>query len=246
MEWVWIIGVAACVGTAARWWRARQVAHRRTSAELEAVRRIADEDVTHLGQLVQQLGVDVERAAAADEVRVAHQAALDSSVTARHLWGQVTDAAGISEVTATVATGHHAVACAGALLSGEPVPERRAVCFFDPQHGRSVSDILWNRGGHGPRRVPACQHDAALVADTQQPRIRTVQLGTRTMPYWAAGSAFLAYTKGYFSDVPTLAWALTEAAVESAPDRPGYFGTGIVGSSGHFDGGGFDGSGAGT
>ncbi len=71
-----------------------------------------------------------------------------------------------------------------------------------------------------------------------------VKIGARTtVPYWAAGGAFLPYASGYFADVASLSWALHPADIAGAPDTPGHFGSGIVGGSGHFDGGGFDGSG---
>jgi hypothetical protein len=117
------------------------------------------------------------------------------------------------------------------------------VCFFNPLHGPSVTEVLWTRPGHGARRVPACATDADRVTNKLLPEVRTVKIGARSMPYWAAGSAFLPYAEGYFAGVAALSWALHPAAFEAAPETGGYFGTGIVGSSGHFDGGGFDGSG---
>ena len=125
------------------------------------------------------------------------------------------------------------------------MPAQRVLCFFNPLHGPSVTEVLWTRLGHGARRVPACSADADRVANKLLPKVRTVRIGARTMPYWTAGSAFLPYAQGYFAGVAALSWALEPAAFEAAPETPGYFGHGIVGSSGHFDGGGFDGSGAG-
>ncbi len=122
------------------------------------------------------------------------------------------------------------------------------MCFFDPQHGLSVADVLWTRPGHGPRRVPACPQDADRVTRKVAPEIRTVKIGARATPYWAAGNAFLPYTEGYFAGVVTLSWAFHPAVSDAAAGTgaPGYFGTGVTGSSGNFDGGGFDGSGGGV
>ena len=55
MEWFWIIVAAGSAGAAARWWRARYVARRGRAEDLERVRRLTMEDVTHLGEQVQRL-----------------------------------------------------------------------------------------------------------------------------------------------------------------------------------------------
>jgi hypothetical protein len=117
------------------------------------------------------------------------------------------------------------------------------VCFFNPLHRPSVTEVLWTRPGHGARRVPVCSMDADRVTDKVMPEVRTVKIGVRTMPYWTAGSALLPYMQGYFADVAALSWALQPAPFEASSETTGYFGHGIVGSSGNVDGGGFDGSG---
>lgn len=244
MEWFIIIVAAGAAGIAAKGWRKRVATRRTQDEELEAVRRLADEDVTEFGEQLRRLDREAVGRILDEDVRVAHQTAHDCYTSAQRVVSRVTIAEDVSKVTETVATGRYALACVQAFVVGQSVPEHRVVCFFDPRHGLSVTDVLWNRPGHGPRRLPACAGDAQRIANKQAPEVRTAKLGARTLPYWSAGAAFIPYTRGYFASEAALSWALRPAAIEMAPQAPGYFGTGIVGSSGHFDGGGFDGSGA--
>jgi len=243
VEWFWIIAATGGSGFVVKWWRDRQDTRRRKAEELEGVRRLAGEDATYLHEQLQRL--DRERAGPVldEETRVAYQTALDSYESAQRTLEHISKAEEVSKVTETLAAGLFALACAQARVAGRPAPEQRVVCFFNPLHGPSVTEVLWTRSGHGSRRVPACSMDADRVTNNLLPEVRTVEAGTRTRPYWAAGSAFLPYAEGYFAGVAALSWALHPAAFEAAPETGGYFGTGIVGSSGHFDGGGFDGSG---
>ena len=46
---------------------------------------------------------------------------------------------------------------AEALAAGQPRPDRRPSCFFDPRHGMSVADVAWTPPDGGPaREVPVC------------------------------------------------------------------------------------------
>ena len=242
MEWLLVIVAAGGAGFTVQWLRARRASRHAQAEELEGVRRLAAEDVTYLGEQLARLDREVGGQVLDAETRVAHRTALECYESAQRDVSRIADAEEVGRLTDTVATGRYALACVEARVAGRPVPERRVVCFFDPRHGPSVTEVLWSRPGHGPRRVPACTRDADRVADQETPEIRMVTMGARTMPYWAAGSAFIPYTKGYFASAAALSWALHPAAIEIAPGTPGHFGYGI-GSSGRLDSGGFDGSG---
>lgn len=246
MEWFWIVLAAGGAGLGARWWRARAALRRAEAEGLELVRRITDEDVTYLGGLLLRFDKEVGEQSLDEETRAAYLTAVEAHELARRALSQVGHVEEVSKVTEAISTARYALACAQARLAGLPVPEQRVMCFFNPQHGLSASDVLWTRPGYGERRVPLCPQDAERVADKLEPEIRTVKIGGRTPPYWRAGSAFLPYTRGYFATVATLSWACHPEAPDAAAgtSAPGSFGTGIVGSSGNFDGGGFDGSGA--
>jgi hypothetical protein len=254
MSWSWIviivIGAAGGGWFAAKRYRDQQSRHRSEGEDLARVRRLVEEDAACFGELLQRLdrdvGVQVAVQVLDEATRADHHTASTCHDSARQKLSQLSDAEEVAAVTETLADGRYALACAQARLAGSPVPEPRVACFFDPRHGPSVTDVVWTRGGHGPRTVPACAHDADLVTRRQAPEIRTVTRGAATLPYWAAGSAFLAYTQGYFAAAPTLEWALHPTTYEATPadsGNAGGLGAGIVGSSGHFDGGGYDGSG---
>jgi hypothetical protein len=108
------------------------------------------------------------------------------------------DSEEVSTITDTLATGRYALACVQARVAGVELPELRSPCFFNPQHGPSVSDVVWTTSRYGTRRVPACTRDADQLADGRLPEVRTVTIGSRTVPYWEAGEVFAPYSRGYF------------------------------------------------
>ena len=60
-------------------------------------------------------------------------------------------------VSRNIAEGQYRLACAEAVANGEPKPGRRPMCFFDPRHGMSVTDVSWAPPDGGPSRlVPVC------------------------------------------------------------------------------------------
>ena len=245
MEWFWIIATAGGAWFAVKWWRNRQATRRTKAEELESVHRLAGEDVAYLREQLQRLDREIGGQVLEEETRATYRTALESSESAQRVLEQISNAEEVSKVTEILAAGIYALACVHARLAGRPVPEQKVLCFFDPLHGPSATEVLWTRPGHGSRRAPACSTDADRVTNNLLPEVRTVKIGTRRMPYWAAGSAFLPYTEGYFAGVATLSWALHPAAFEAAPATGGYFRNGIVGTSGGFGGGvGGDGGGA--
>ena len=225
MEWFWIIAATGGSGFVVKWWRDRQDTRRNKAEELEGVRRLAGEDARYLHEQLHRLDREIGGQVLDAETRVAYRTALDSCESAQRTLDQISNAEEVSKVTEILAAGLYALACAQARLAGRPLPEQRVVCFFDPLHGPSVTEVLWTRSGHGSRRVPACSMDADRVTNNLLPEVRTVKAGTRTRPYWAAGSAFLPYAEGYFAGVAALSWALHPAAFEAAPETGRYFRT---------------------
>ena len=63
-------------------------------------------------------------------------------------------------VTSLLEEGRWAMSAAKARFAGEPEPERRSPCFFDPRHGPSVKDVEWAPPDGEPRPVPVCAADA--------------------------------------------------------------------------------------
>ena len=242
MEWLLLVLVAGGGGWGARRWRGRQELRCTQAAELEGVRRLADEDVTYLGEQLQRLDREVAGHDLDEATRVEYQQALDAYEHAQRSVPRITSASEISEITDTLSSGRYALACVQARVAGRPVPELRVSCFFNPQHGPSVTEVLWTDPGHGTRSVPACAQDAARLARHQDPEVRTVRIGSRNVPYWAAGNAYLPYSEGYFASSAVLMWAYT--APVAGPDFGGSAGGFDGGGTGGFDGG-FDGGGGG-
>jgi hypothetical protein len=240
MEWLLVLLAVGGGGAAWRGLRhrgVRRAAQAEEREELEAVRRLADEDVTVLGEQLRLLDERTTGRPLDELARTDYQTALDAYESAQRAAPRIRKAAEVSTITDTLSTGRYAMACVVARAEGRPLPELRVPCFFNPQHGPSVTDVLWTAPGRGTRQVPACARDAARVAADEAPEVRTVRIGGRTVPYWQAGDAFLPYTEGYFAGAAMTGWAWQSV------DPGGW--TDWGGSAGHggFDGGGFGGGG---
>ncbi len=242
MEWLLIAALGGGVLVLGRRLRGRRTDRRAGTAELEQIKLVADEDVTLLGEELARLDAEVAGRALDQETRLDYQRALDAYESAQRSVPRLTDVDRISTVTDTLATGRYAIVCVRARLAGQPVPERRVPCFFNPQHGPSVADVVWTSPRRGSRTVPACAQDAARARAGEQPEMRTVEYGGRRVPYWEAGQAWAPYGAGYFASGGGAAF-LTPLTME--PGWTGDVGGWGDGGFGGFDGGGFDGGGGG-
>ena len=243
MEWFLLAALATGgSGYLARRWRANTARRRKQQVELDGVRHLAEEDVTLLGEQLQRLDREVDGRPLDEAARIDYQTALDSYESAQRTVPHIRGPEEISTITDTLASGRYALACVQARVAGLPVPERRVPCFFNPQHGPSVTNVRWNQpAARGTRVVPACAQDAARVANHERVEVRTVTIGARKVPYWEAGSAYLPYGLGYFQGAAVMAWAFqTPAAAEVSSGWHGGGGHGGGGFEGGFDGG-FDG-----
>ena len=247
MEWLLLALVAGGGGGwGARKWRERKALRRTQAEELEGVRRLADEDVTYLGEQLQRLDREVAGHELDEDTRVEYQKALDSYEAAQRAVPRIKSADEISKVVDTLSSGRYALACVQARVSGRPLPELRVACFFNPQHGPSITDVVWTQPGHGTRRVPACAQDAERVANREAPEVRKVQIGSRMVPYWSAGAAYYPYSEGYFASAAMLLWVYQPAIYSGGAGHGGGYGGGHDGGGyggGGYDGGGYDGGG---
>jgi hypothetical protein len=147
----------------------------------------------------------------------------------------------VSTITDTLSTGRYALACVQARVAGVELPELRSPCFFNPQHGPSVADVVWTTSRYGTRTVPACAQDSARLAARQQPELRTVTIGSRTVPYWEAGAAFAPYSRGYFAAATAV--GMRGVTVGWAYATPPSGDPGVAGNAGNAGGPGAAGSG---
>ncbi|MBA2550669.1 MAG: hypothetical protein H0V13_06370 [Nocardioidaceae bacterium] len=167
--------------------------------ELAGVKRAVDEDVTVFGEELQRLDADMAGRELDEGMRADYQRALDSYEDAKRSGDAVTDPEDVRHVTEILDDGRYAMACVRARVAGEPLPTRRAPCFFNPQHGQSVRDVSWTPAGGTTRDVPACQLDAERVEAGADPHTRQVMVGAQRVPYYQAGPAFAPFTAGYFA-----------------------------------------------
>jgi hypothetical protein len=202
MEIILLIAVVVIAVLAYRSYRRTQLQTKKrdeiTSAELESVKRTADEDITKFGEELQDLDLDMVGKDLGEGARQDYQRALDSYESAKQAVGQVTEAEQIRHVIEILEDGRYAMACVRARVNGEPLPQRRPSCFFNPQHGPSVVDVMWSPPGGAPREVPACAADAERVRAGAEPDVRKVMVGPQRVPYWEAGPAYSPYAQGMF------------------------------------------------
>jgi hypothetical protein len=202
MGWIVVLAVLIIVVLVIRSVNQRQLreqeqVHQRFE-QLTAVKQATEEDITSLGLELQKLDSDVAGVELDDGGRADYERALSAYEAAKQSLAVVTAATEIGNVTTILHEGRYAIACVRSRVAGEPLPQRRPPCFFDPRHGLSVRDVTWTPDGGSPREVPACALDAERVEAGADPDARKVMLGAQRVPYWQAGPSFAPWTAGYF------------------------------------------------
>jgi hypothetical protein len=194
-----LIGLAVLgLVSARRQQQRRQELEDRKAADLAAVKKTADEDVTRYGEEVTRLDTEVIGHDLDDAGRQDYERALDCYEQAKAAVDAVREPDQIKHVTEVLEDGRYAVACVKARIAGEPLPVRRPPCFFNPAHGPSVMNIEWAPAGGQKRDVPVCAADAERVEAGAEPDIRTVMNGPQRVPYWQGGPAYSPWAQGYF------------------------------------------------
>ncbi|MGN6252268.1 MAG: hypothetical protein ACTHNS_10685 [Marmoricola sp.] len=197
------IGAAVVVSSSRR---QRQRAEEQRRAQLEPVRKLAFEDVTALGEELQQLDVDLAGRPLDAGERADYQRALDAYESAKTAADGLIRADDVRHVTQILDDGRYAMACVRARVDGRPLPTRRPPCFFDPRHGTAVTEVSWTPPGGTPRDVPACALDAERVRAGAEPDVRQVMVGARRVPYWQGGPMYQPYARGYFGGFAPMDW----------------------------------------
>jgi hypothetical protein len=140
---------------------------------------MAEEDVVQFGEELARLGELLESGALDAETRHDYQTALDAYETAERLVDRLSSFEAISAIVDTLTAGRYALACVRARVAGDPLPERRTPCFFNPQHGPAARDVVWTPRSGPTRKVPACAQDAARIQAGEDPPVRLVRYGER-------------------------------------------------------------------
>ena len=150
-------------------------------------RKLMDEDVTVLGEQLGELDVDT----LADDLDPAahdhYRRALENYDQAKALLATSETADDTVAIEQVVADARYHRAAVISLRDGEPLPERREPCFFDPQHGPSMQDVEWTPPGGTPRRIPVCAADARQLGAGDEPLVRMVRIGDRWVPWHLSG-----------------------------------------------------------
>jgi len=180
-----IILVVAMLGFFTIW---RPIRKRR-ERELADAKLAAQDDLIALSNRLTDHNADVsvQNNPEAAEEQSAALTAYERGTAALDAAKRVKDMGAVSRA---IAEGHYHLACADAFAAGQPEPERRPSCFFDPRHGMSVRDVYWtpSSGGTG-RTVPACSACAHKVDQGIEPEIRNVEVNGAPVSYVNAGFA---------------------------------------------------------
>lgn len=217
--------------------RNSELAAERTQRELEPVKRMTFEDVTALGVDLQDLDADLVGRQLDTGANADYQRALDTYEAAKTAADRIERPEQVQDVTKILDDGRYAIACVRARVAGEPLPQRRPPCFFDPRHGLSVEDVTYAPVGGAQRQVPACALDAERVKAGAEPDARQVMVGTQRVPYWQGGPAYRPYAAGYFGGFGVLDWLFMGMMFNMVGGGLGDLAAGVgEGMGGMFDG----------
>ncbi|WP_239647505.1 cbb3-type cytochrome c oxidase subunit 3 [Nocardiopsis baichengensis] len=164
--------------------------------QLAEIKQMAQEDVVRLGEDIAQLEIDVSQVDEATRNDYSH--AMDSYDRAKATLDDIREPQDIQQVTTALEDGRYYMVATRARMNGEPVPERRQPCFFNPQHGPSEQDVQWAPPGGAVRAVPACAVCTRAVLSGGQPDVRLVEVDGERRPYYDAGPDYAPYAGGYF------------------------------------------------
>ncbi|MFH8365388.1 hypothetical protein [Streptomyces sp. NPDC018031] len=251
------IGMLLVVATAGAFLVTNRRRKRRAAQERAALRKlrvVVDEDITAFGEELDRLDFHPGEPGADDAMRADYERALDSYERAKAAMAAARHPDDVRGVTEALEEGRFALAVLAARRAGEPPPERRPPCFFDPRHGPATADAEWAPPDGTARTVPVCAADAARLADGEEPLGRTVETARGRVPYWEAGPAYGPWAGGYFGGglLPGLLMGTMLGSMLATPayaDTDGFEGGDFSGGDfdsgdfGGFDGGGFGGGG---
>ncbi|RSN70310.1 hypothetical protein [Actinomadura sp. WAC 06369] len=170
----------------------------RQAREMAELKEGVQEDVTLLGEDIARLDLDVMDKKLDPAIRADYERAMNSYDEAKRATDRAARPEEMQDVTRALEDGRFFMLATRARLAGDEVPERRAPCFFNPNHGPSVQDVVWAPPGGTARSVPACGADAHAVLHGAEPDVRMVPYHGGRRPYYNAGPAYAPYAGGYY------------------------------------------------
>jgi len=215
-------------------WRGRRERRLAALERYRIARRIADEDLTVLGEQLAELHVDT----LTDDLDVAaredYREALGSYDRAKALLQAAEQAQTLEAVLAVspaVTDARFHRACVLARVGGTDLPTRRDPCFFNPHHGPAVADLAWAPPDGVRRDISVCPACRARLAGGEAPDVRVIRVGDRWVPWWESGGSTDRVVRHHAHVVRGGAWhtdaAITEAYIHAGIDAPGWYGGGL-------------------
>ena len=193
-----IVGLAVGGITAFSFVRNRS-RRRERDAQLSHVKRTANEDLVGLGDDIRALDIDTQMPGADPGGKSDYERAVLGYDAANRRLGAARTLEDLQGLGEQLENARFAMESAKARLAGQPAPERRPPCFFDPRHGPSTTEVDWAPQGGASRPVPVCAACATDIADRRQPNARTVYVDGQRRPWWTAPAPYAGYYGGYFS-----------------------------------------------
>jgi hypothetical protein len=188
------VGAIAVVAALGFFFIARPIRQRR-QRELKDAKLAAQDDLIALSTGITDHDADVaiRSSPEAAEEQAAALNAYEQGTTALDAARRPRDMGAVSRA---IAEGQYHLASAEALAAGQPRPERRPSCFFDPRHGMSVTDAYWAPPDGGPgREVPVCPTARTSSSRGIEPEMRKV--GRRRPDGYVNATSAPAYWGGF-------------------------------------------------
>jgi len=161
--------------------------------DLERVRiarRMANEDVTILGEELSELHYETLTTELKGELGEDYAKALDAYDRAKQLLRTTEGAEVVKTLVPVLEDGRFHLASVLARQDGRPMPQRLPSCFFNPQHGPSHREVDWAPPGGEMRRVPVCLTDLNRLEAKNSPAVRMIRVGDQLVPWFEADKAF--------------------------------------------------------
>ncbi|MFG3495598.1 hypothetical protein [Streptomyces sp. NPDC047928] len=128
--------------------------------------RDLDSEITAFGEALAEHPFTPHRPGATAEAVADYEQALDAYEAASRALRRPD---GAQDALRRLDDGRHALDRLEARLAGRPLPERLPLCFFDPRHGPSVTEVEWTPDGGVGRTVPVCGADAVRITEGARP-----------------------------------------------------------------------------
>ena len=192
-----IAAIVAVVVVTQRRSKAREL--ERKQAELAPVRKLAFEDVTALGEQLQELDLDLAGRELDAGANADYQRALDAYESSKTAVEAISEPDDVRHVTQILDDGRYAIACVRARVDRPAAADPPPAVLLRPAP-RAVGRPTCRGRRPAARRAtsppaPSTPSGCSAGAD---PDSRMVMVGAQRVPYYQGGRAYQPYAAGYF------------------------------------------------